>query len=85
MKLTLSGKVFLFAFLIVISSTFSKAEDDEADDESTLETKENDGDDFAEYEEPEHDTSDTNETSVEEEEDIYDENGIIMTSDHSFR
>jgi|FrelakmetLWP11LW_1041352.scaffolds.fasta_scaffold493817_1 hypothetical protein len=81
MQLTRVCKVVLFAFLIVISGTYSKGEDD--DDESTLE--QNDNDDFTEYEESENDTSDTNETSVEEEEEIYDDNGILMTSEHSFK
>ena len=82
MHLARGLKVFLFTFMIVIVTFQVRADGDEDDDGQN---DDNDENDFPEYvdNDDDNDTDDDNGTSTEEA--VYDDNGILMTSDHTFR
>jgi len=75
--------VFVVALLVMSTAVQVRADKEYDGDDDDDAAK--DVDDFSEYDvDAGNDTDDANDTSIEEEA-VYDENGIIMTSDHTFR
>jgi hypothetical protein len=65
----MNARFLLVAFLIVISFADVWCDDEDDDDDDA----------------PEYDAGDADDGNDTSEESVYDENGILMTTDHSFR
>ena len=77
-------KALFLAALVMMSTMQVRADADDGDGDDD-DDDDDDAKDFPEYDvDAGNDTDDANDTSTEDEA-VYDENGIIMTSDHTFR